>query len=89
MTHELKTHPAPFVAVLYGRKRFEFRRDDRDPPFALDDLLLLREWYPDGQRGPFFTGRAITVRVTYLLRGPEYGIPEGYVCMSILKSDER
>jgi ASC-1-like (ASCH) protein len=81
MIHELKTHPEPFQAVLDGTKRFEFRVDDRMPRFKEGDTLRLREWAP--MREHRWTGRQVQVRVTYLLRGPEYGIPFGYVCMSI------
>ena len=85
MIHELKTHPDPFYAVLIGTKRFEFRRDDR--PFQVGDVLILREWSPGehawGHDLPY-TGRFVRARVTYLIRGPsEFGIPAGYVCMSI------
>lgn len=85
MIHELKTHPEPFDAVQAGTKRFEFRRDDR--PFQVGDVLILREWSPGehawGHDLPY-TGRFVRARVTYLIRGPsEFGIPAGYVCMSI------
>lgn len=43
-THELKTWPEPFAAMVDGRKAFEIRRDDRN--FAVGDALLLREYEP-------------------------------------------
>ena len=75
--HELKTVQAPFVAVLEGKKRFEFRRDDRG--FAVGDLLLLREW--DGEDGDY-SGRVILASVSYIARG-EFGVPSGFCVMSI------
>lgn len=42
--HVLKTWPAPFAAVLSGEKRHEIRKADR--PFAVGDVLQLREWDP-------------------------------------------
>jgi hypothetical protein len=43
-THELKTWPLSFEALLAGQKRHEYRPDDRG--FAVGDLLHLREWRP-------------------------------------------
>jgi hypothetical protein len=111
--HELKTWPGPFGAVLTGEKTFEWRRDDRTPPFATGDVLVLMEFIPCAQcgggmrvsdhtdfvdcpcvdtpkPGGKFTGRQIQVRVTYLLRGEApptrcFGVPKGYLVMSIRK----
>lgn len=84
--HVLKTWPAPFEAIADGRKRFEFRRDDRG--FRTGDLLVLKEWDPEADPsglGGSFTGRIIRAKVSYISRGPLWGIPEGYVVMSIVK----
>lgn len=82
MKHDLKTHPEPFQAIAFGDKTFEFRNDERG--FQVDDQLLLREWDPDISQDSFgYTGRSFFVRVTYLLRGPAFGVPEGFVVMSI------
>ena len=42
MEHELKVVPRFFGALAAGRKPFEVRRDDREPAFAVGDVLRLR-----------------------------------------------
>jgi hypothetical protein len=76
--HELKTWPGAFAAVASGAKRHEYRRDDRG--FMERDELHLREWDPDRSE---YTGNELRARVTYISRGPEYGIPWGFCVMSI------
>ena len=78
-THELKCYPIPFQAVVEGLKTFEWRRNDRD--FCCGDLLELRE-YEQGYVYQY-TGRKITVKVIYVIYGPDFGIPQGYCIMSI------
>jgi len=76
--HHLKCWPEPFQATLDGRKPCEWRKDDRG--FEVGDTVHLREWNPDtGQ----YTGRELWADVTDIQRGPAWGIPEGYVMMSI------
>jgi hypothetical protein len=89
-THELKTHPEPFAAACDGRKRHEVRVDDRTPRYAVGDTLNLREWQPprnarhdEPAMFGHYTGRGEVFRVTYLTRGPEWGVPAGMVVMSI------
>ena len=91
--HVLKTWPEPFEAVAKGINRFEVRKDDRG--FAVGDRLALREWIPReppavrGKRPEAvewigeYTGRVIMARVTYLLRGPAFGLPAEMVVMSL------
>jgi len=76
--HDLKTWPGPFAAVREGLKTWEFRLDDRD--YREGDTLRLHEWWPDTES---YTGRVEVRRITWLLRGGSFGIPEGYVVMSI------
>lgn len=82
-THDLKTHPGPFAAALDGRKRFEWRKNDRN--FAVGDLLHLREYDPETELGGIYTSRALVVRVTYMVAGPAFGVPDGWCVMSIAK----
>lgn len=76
MIHHLKTWPEYFNAVAQGLKTFEVRKDDR--PFRRGDRLVLQEFDPQKQ---VYTGKEITVRVTYLARGD--CIPAGFCAMAI------
>jgi len=78
VNHDLRTWPEPFRAVRAGTKRHEYRRDDRG--FLVGDTLTLLEWDPETKG---YTGESEFVLVTYVSRGPGWGIPAGYVCMTI------
>ena len=77
-THELKTWPDVFQETLDGLMCHQFRRNDRD--FVIGDILHLREFEPVGER---YTGRSIRAIITSISYGPEWGIPTGFVVMSI------
>lgn len=83
-THELKTLPDYFNAVLDGRKTFEIRKNDRD--FAVGDTLILIEWIPQ-YRLP--TGRQQRCEITYILEGndetEQYGLMKGFCILSIIQ----
>jgi hypothetical protein len=72
-THELKIDEVHFDAIVRGDKRFEWRKEHEDRTFNVGDVLHLLKNDEEG----------ISVTVRYLVRGPAYGIPEGYVVMSI------
>lgn len=76
--HELKIHPDQFDAVMRGVKTFEYRFNDRG--YKNGDTLRLLEYLPEERE---YTGQFIHVKVIYLLEGGKFGIPEGYVIMSI------
>ncbi len=78
--HRLQTDEEPWQAVAYGNKRFEYRRNDRD--FQQGDLLILE--YTDDN----CESKHLLRRVGYVLRGPDYGVPEGYCVMSIRTADD-
>ena len=78
VAHELKIWPEFFDAVICGTKRFEIRRHDR--PYCVGDLLVLREWAPSAQA---FTGQSVTVRVTYMVKPGEWGLPEDVCVLGI------
>lgn len=96
-THALKTWPAEFAALASGHKTFEFRADDRTPPFAVDDRLELLEFDPcptcrgSGVVGPAvccapphgrLTGRVLQAAVSYVLRGA-FGVPPGCAVLAL------
>lgn len=76
--HELKGQPEPFEAAWRNQKTHEFRKNDRG--FKVGDVLRLREWLPEEGR---YTNREIRAYITYVSRGPAWGIPEGYCVMSM------
>lgn len=83
--HELKTWPESFEAIEIGDKLFEWRKDDRN--YQEGDTVVLWEWDParaddDGQAG--FTGRRIVADVGYVLRGPAFGVPDGFCVFSLI-----
>ncbi len=88
--HELKTDYIPFSHTYAGLKLFEIRRDDHSPVYAIGDRLRLRETRWTGlemndQGKPLeYTGREVVVKVMYVMRGPVYGLQEGWVIMSTL-----
>ena len=77
--HDLKTWPEPFEAMLKGGKRHEIR-NNRDRRFEIADELRLREWDPWLKK---HTGRVLVVRVQYVTRGGNFGLPQGIDVMTI------
>jgi len=76
--HELKTHPKPFAALAAGEKTFEWRKDDRH--FEVGDMLVLQRYVPETET---FEGGELIRWVSYIIRGPAYGIPDGFCIMSV------
>jgi hypothetical protein len=86
VTHELKTDPEVFQAVAVGAKTYEIRKDDRG--FVVGDKLRLLETVSTGEEmrngAPLsYTGKMTEAVVTHILRGPVYGLKNGWVLMSI------
>lgn len=76
-THELKTWVQYFKDIVYGGKNFELRKNDRG--FMVGDTLLLKEWDNVNTK---YTNNVISVRVTYILHGGVFGIPDDMCIMS-------
>jgi hypothetical protein len=72
LSHYLKIDHCYFQAIQEGRKRAEFRKNDRDFQ-TYDEIELVSN----------FNGDKLTCRVTHILHGDLYGIPVGYCMMSI------
>ncbi len=91
ITHELKTWPDYFQAIIENRKHFEYRRNDRN--FKVGDELFLREWNNIEEK---YTGRTVLVRITYILYSTEENfltsimpLPIGFCIMSIERCGDR
>lgn len=83
-THELKEHSSCFESVFTGKRMHEIRVNDRN--FKVGDFLKLREWHPpevtkDGVG--VYTGREITVAVTYVTPGGEWNLPDNLCVLSV------
>lgn len=86
--HELKAHPAMYMAVSRGAKTFEIRKDDR--AFQAGDVVRLRYYDPLNDT-PFPRPPApednfppLEFTIGFVLRGGQYGIEPGYVAFSLL-----
>jgi hypothetical protein len=80
--HELKTINSYFIDILYEKKLFEIRKNDRD--FKVGDMLYLREYDPDRIYPSHYTGRWILVEVEYILPENKFeGLSKDYCCMGI------
>jgi hypothetical protein len=77
-THYLKCWPEPFRALVDGRKKYEIRVNDRD--YAVGDTLALSEWSPSHK---VYSGHQLTLRVTYMTDGGEWGLADNLCVMSV------
>ena len=76
-THEVKSHPEQFTAMVMGLKPWEVRKNDRD--YRMGDILAISEWDPaKGQ----FTGFSVLGKITYMLQG-KFGLPEDVCVLSL------
>ncbi len=86
--HELKTDHSMFRAVFEGKKAYEIRFDDRG--FQVGDTLILKETLYDGEEMSgsegmplIYTGYEHMTKIKHILRGPVYGLMDGWVILSI------
>ena len=82
-SHNLKTWPDLFKAIVLQQKTFEYRENDRN--FYPGDVLYLREYDPSHSKDPY-TGNCAKVLVTGIWGDgweevPD--LPEAYCIMQI------
>lgn len=75
--HYRKIRKCFFEDVKENRKPFEIRKEDRDPPFKVGDILILVEIDEEDKE----TGRSLRTIIEYIYRG-EFCLP-GYCVMGI------
>jgi len=74
---ELKILPKYFNDILFSRKRFELRKNDKD--FKENDIVILREYDNIKKKFTCFSENTITVKITYVLKNVEkYGLDKDY-----------
>jgi hypothetical protein len=87
--HYLKTDPYAWDTVNYEIKTYELRFNDRD--FQPGDVLILDRTEYSGAEikagAPlrYYDGRGIECEVLHVLKGPIYGLSEGWCILSIRK----
>jgi hypothetical protein len=81
--HRLKTWPGEFESTRLREKLAEFRLNDRD--YQVGDILILEEWDPVVER---YTDRCLWALVRHIQPGGRFGIPDGYVMMTIAVEED-
>jgi hypothetical protein len=79
-THDLKVWPEFFTHLRDGSKTFEARRED-DRRFEVGDRIVLREYDPFRC---LYSGAVEERVVSYLLRGPRFGVEAGHVILALV-----
>ena len=77
--HRLKSWPDQFKDVIAGKKKHEYRENDRD--FKIGDTIILKEFDPELCQ---YTGNSFIVKICYITAGAQFGIPPGYCILSIV-----
>jgi len=84
MIHELKCWAVQYDATVAGKKLFEIRNNDRG--FHRGDTLLLKRYYPDAEE---YSGEISFYEITWIERGPSWGLPKDMVVMGIKQIEGR
>lgn len=90
ITHEVKCWPEYFDRLLNGDKPFELRKNDRD--YQTGDKLHVFE-YDNSDDVPVgvdrYTERSAMFDITYVLKGPCFGLAEGWAILGLKKEEPR
>jgi hypothetical protein len=78
MIHELKSVGASFEDIVSGKKKCDFRKNDRG--YKVGDALLLKQY--SALTGNY-TGQEANVEITYIQPGGMFGIPQKYCILGI------
>ncbi len=78
MLHQLKSVGSSYQDIASGKKKFDFRKNDRD--YHVGDRIVLKEY--SALTGNY-TGRETLAHVTYIQPGGMFGIPEEYCILGI------
>ena len=78
--HVLKLRSEFFEDVVYERKKFEVRKNDRD--YKVGDKVIFREYGCWG-----YTGKEITRYISYILTSEQFpdGLKEGYCVFGLTR----
>jgi hypothetical protein len=82
--HILKTWLEEFKDIKSGRKTFDFRKNDRG--FEVGDTVISAEY---NQHSKKFTGEKHEARITFMIQGGKFGIPEGYCIMALKEINKK
>ena len=78
--HTLKTDSRWWFDLAAGTKTFECRKDDKEPPYEIGDILILDRLGIDGKT----TGDLLSTVIIGKMRDFEFpGITEGYCILSL------
>lgn len=80
--HTLKCWPEVFKVSKKRVKTAEYRLNDRD--YQVGDVLVQQEWDPEAKQ---YSGEMISQRITHIVHGCQFGIPQDYVVMSVKRVD--
>lgn len=81
MEHIVKIKKQYFVKLLSEEKTFELRKNDRN--YKVGDVIILKEIDDYDLKFPFNRGREVKAEITYILKGPVYGLETGYCILAI------